>query len=89
MSKRGCMGPFITSIRPDCVARSVRGRCLRNAPVSVTAALSPDTKKIRFGLHVKIAVAGEGICMPELPPLFHIEPHRLEGRVEHSGICGE
>lgn len=31
LSKRGCTRPFITSIGPGCVARWVRGRCLRNA----------------------------------------------------------
>src|SRR5215510_14543664 len=42
---------------------------------------------VRF--HVKIAIAGPGIYMHELPPLFHIESHRLEGRVEHAGVGGE
>jgi hypothetical protein len=40
-------------------------------------------------LHVKIAIARCRICMHELPPLFHIESHRLEGRVEHAGIGGK
>jgi hypothetical protein len=40
-------------------------------------------------LHVKIAISGQGIYMHELPPLFYIEPHRLEGRIEHSSIGGE
>src|SRR5262249_50969099 len=38
-SKRGCTPPFITSIGPDCVARSARIRCFRNARVSATAPL--------------------------------------------------
>src|SRR5919201_2463845 len=42
-SKRGCRRPLITSIGPDCVASSARGRCLRNAPVSATAARSAET----------------------------------------------
>src|SRR5947199_18310 len=32
-------------------------------------------------LHMKIAVARSGGYVHELSPLFHIEPHRLEGRV--------
>jgi len=40
-------------------------------------------------LHVKIAVAGPGVYMHELPSLFHIEPNRFEGRIEHAGVGGE
>src|SRR5262245_23964961 len=40
-------------------------------------------------LHVEIAIAGLGIYVHELPPLFHIEAHRLEGRIEYAGVSGE
>ena len=40
-------------------------------------------------LHMKIAVARSGGYVHELALLFHIEPHRLEGRVEHAGVGGE
>jgi hypothetical protein len=40
-------------------------------------------------LHVEIAVAGPGIYVDELPSLFHVEAHRLEGRIEHAGVGGE
>jgi hypothetical protein len=40
-------------------------------------------------LHVKIAIAGLGVHMHELPSLFHIKPHRLEGGIEHAGVGGE
>jgi hypothetical protein len=42
-----------------------------------------------IGLHVEIAVAGSGVCVHELAPLFHIEAHRLEVRIEHAGVGGE
>jgi hypothetical protein len=40
-------------------------------------------------LHVEIAIARRGVYVHELPPLFHIEPHRLECRIEHAGIGGK
>src|SRR5262249_11101498 len=40
-------------------------------------------------LPVEIAMAGPDIYVHELSPLFHIEAHRLEGRIEHAGVCGE
>jgi hypothetical protein len=57
-SKRGCKRPFITNIGPDCVARSAWGRCLRNARVCATAALSPDMQKTPFGFKANAAPVG-------------------------------
>src|SRR5262249_24646899 len=88
-SKRGCTRPFITSIGPDCVARSVWGRCLRNACVSTTAAVPAGHVENPIRLHLGNAIAGTGIYVHELSPLFHIQAHRLEGRIEHAGVGAE
>src|SRR5262245_6302361 len=72
-------------LRREVRLRSLPEKCLCFRHSRPTGGYIEDSVR----LHVEITIAGPGIYVHELAPLFHIETHRLEGRIEHAGVGGE